>query len=79
MGPGLKPGPTQASLSAARAPRRFARLPIRHKLLVLVLLPLLGVLPVLCAALLHVEVLAGIEHGVAHSRDFDYCEKSKAS
>lgn len=52
MGPGLKPGPTQASLSAARAPRRFARLPIRHKLLVLVLLPLLGVLPVLCAALL---------------------------
>jgi two-component system NtrC family sensor kinase len=52
MGPGLKPGPMQASLSAARAPRRFARLPIRHKLLVLVLLPLLGVLPVLCAALL---------------------------
>jgi two-component system, NtrC family, sensor kinase len=45
MGPGLKPG-------TAQAPTRFARLSIRHKLLVLVLLPLLGVLPILCAALL---------------------------
>ena len=48
MGPGLKPG----AAPAPQRPTRFARLPIRHKLLVLVLLPLLGVLPILGAALL---------------------------
>jgi two-component system, NtrC family, sensor kinase len=50
MGPALTPPPAVAA--GAAQPGRFARLPIRRKLLLMVLLPLLGVLPLLGAFLL---------------------------